>query len=158
MNTGTIATRYARALLRYVSETGNGERVCTQVRALLADPGHAPSPLEPELQRFVALLVERGRMEYVRFIFASFVRMYYRAAGIKYARLTTVVPAPELEEKIRKMVESKTGCRLEMETATDPSLIGGFIFEVDDKTLDASVRNQIATIRREFVDKNRRIV
>ena len=57
MNTGAIATRYARALLRYVLETGNGEKVCAQVRALLADPAHAPSPLEPELQRIAALLV-----------------------------------------------------------------------------------------------------
>ena len=158
MNTGAISTRYARALLRYVSETGNGERVCTQVRALLADPGHAPSPLEPELQRFVALLVARGRMEYVRFIFNSFVRMYYRSIGVKLAHLTTVVPAPDLERRIKDMIESRTGCRVEMETATDPSLIGGFVFELDDKMLDASVRNQIATIRREFVEKNRRIV
>lgn len=158
MNTGTIATRYARALLRYVLETGNGEKVCAQVRALLADPDHAPSPLEPELQRFVALLIDQGRMEYVRFIFASFVRMYFRAIGVKLVRLVTVVPAPELEQRIKTMVESRTGCRVEMETVTDPTLVGGFVVEIDDKMLDASVRNQIATIRREFVEKNRRIV
>ena len=158
MNTGAIATRYARALLRYVLEAGNGEKVCAQVRALLADPAHAPSPLEPELQRLAALLVDHGRMEYVRFIFASFVRMYFRAIGVKLVRLTTVVKAPELEQKIREMVESKSGCRVEMECVTDPSLVGGFVVEIDDRMLDASVRNQIATIRREFVEKNRRIV
>ena len=56
------------------------------------------------------------------------------------------------------MIESKTGCKLDLKTEVDPTLIGGFIFEVDDLLLDASVSRQIDIIRRQFIEKNRRIV
>ena len=68
MNTGIIATRYATALLRYTEETGGGERVCAQVRRLLEHPEERPAALEPELERFVRLLVKNGRLGEVRFV------------------------------------------------------------------------------------------
>lgn len=158
MNTGVISSRYARALLKYVQETGGGERVCAQVRAYLASPDTAPRKLEPELSKFIALLVSHGRMEYVRLIFTSFVRMYYASVGVKLAHLTTAVPAPDLADRLKGMVEQKYSCRLVLDTAVDPSIIGGFVFVIDDLRLDASVKRQISKIRREFVEKNRRIV
>ena len=45
-----------------------------------------------------------------------------------------------------------------MSFEVDPSLIGGFVVQVGDYLLDASVRNQIETIRRQFVVQNNRIV
>ena len=72
MNTGILSSRYANALLRYTEETGGGERVCAQVRLLLDHPDQDPGPLEPELERFIHLLVKNGRLEDVRIIFRSF--------------------------------------------------------------------------------------
>lgn len=66
--------------------------------------------------------------------------------------------APSLESRLREVIESKTGCKLDLKTEVDPTLIGGFIFEVDDLLLDASVSRQIDIIRRQFIEKNRRIV
>ena len=66
--------------------------------------------------------------------------------------------APSLESRLREVIESKTGCKLVLKTEVDPTLIGGFIFEVDDLLLDASVSRQIDIIRRQFIEKNRRIV
>ena len=158
MNTGIISSRYATALLRYTQETGGGERVCAQVQRLLEHPEQRPGPLEPELERFVRLLVKNGRLEDVRFIFRSFISMYYRSRGIRVARLTTVGPAPELEQKLRTMLEKQLGGEVRIESVTDPALIGGFTLEVDDYLLDASVRRQIERIRRQFVIQNNRIV
>ena len=158
MNTGIISSRYATALLRYTQETGGGARVCAQVRRLLEHPEQNPGPLEPELERFVRLLVSKGRMEDVRFMFRSFLTMYYRSKGILVARLTTVVASEELERKLRTMLEKKFGSEVLIETSVDPGLIGGFTLEVGDYLLDASVRRQIETIRRQFVIRNNRIV
>lgn len=63
-----------------------------------------------------------------------------------------------LESRLRRLVEERTGCTLRMMTQVDPSLVGGFIFEVDGLLLDASVSRQIDVIRRQFIEKNRRIV
>jgi F0F1-type ATP synthase, delta subunit (mitochondrial oligomycin sensitivity protein) len=158
MNTGIISSRYATALLRYTQETGGGERVCTQVRRLLEHPGERPGPLEPELERLVRLLVKNGRLEDVRFVFRSFIAMYYHSRGIELARLTTVVPAEDLEHRLRSLLEKQFGCEVLIEASVDPDLLGGFTLEVGDYLLDASVRRQIETIRRQFVISNNRIV
>ncbi len=158
MNTGIISTRYAKALLMYTEENGSGERVCAQVREMLKSPDSVPARLEPELERFVALLLRNGRMGDVRFILRSFVSMYYRSKGVRIASLVTSVPAPGLEEKLHPLLERDFGCKVIFETSVDPSLIGGFVVTVDDRLLDASVRSQIETIRRQFIIQNNRIV
>ena len=158
MNTGILSSRYANALLRYTEETGGGERVCAQVRLLLDHPDQDPGPLEPELERFIRLVVDNGRLEDVRFMFRSFIEMYYRSRGILVARLTTAVPSAELEQKLRTMLEGKFGGEVLVESRVDPALVGGFTLEVGNYLLDASVRRQIETIRRQFIISNNRIV
>ena len=78
--------------------------------------------------------------------------------GILVAHLTTAVPAGELEDKLRSMLEKKFGGEVRIESRVDPDLVGGFTLEVGDYLLDASVRRQIETIRRQFVIQNNRIV
>ncbi len=68
------------------------------------------------------------------------------------------VEAPTLESRLRDLIEKKTGCKLILKTEVNPSLIGGFVFEVEDTVLDASVTRQLDIIRRQFIEKNRRIV
>ena len=158
MNTGIIASRYATALLRYTQETGGGERVCAQVRRLLAHPEQSPGPLEPELERLIRLVHKNGRLEDIKFILRSFIAMYYRSRGIQVARLTTAVPSQELERKLLALLEKQLGCEVLIDSLVDPALVGGFTLEVGDYLLDASIRRQIETIRRQFVISNNRIV
>lgn len=63
-----------------------------------------------------------------------------------------------LESRLRELIGKETGCELLLETKVDPSLIGGFVFEVEDMILDASVSRQLDFIRRQFIEKSRRIV
>lgn len=128
------------------------------MRRLLEHPQEDPGPLEPELERLVRLLVRNGRLEDVRFVFRSFIGMYYRSRGIEVARLTTVVPAEGLERKLRSVLEKQLGCEVLLETHIDPDLLGGFTLEIGDYLLDGSVRSQIEAIRRQFVISNNRIV
>lgn len=158
MNSGIISSRYAEALLRYVGETGGGERVCTQVQQLFSHPEKTPEQLEPELVRFIALLVKNGRMQDVKFIFHDFIVLYYRSLGIQTARLITAVPSPGLVDKLSAILKDRFDCRVVMAVKVDPDIIGGFVLELGDYMLDASVKNQIETIRRQFIIKNKRIV
>ena len=129
--------------------------------------------LAPELGKFIRLLIRNGRLGDVRLVFTTFITEYYRSRHIKRARLvvadqTLLTPvaepveateeAPSLETRLRDVVEKQTGCKLVLKTEVDPSLVGGFIFEVEDMLLDASVSHQIDVIRRQFIEKNRRIV
>ena len=40
----------------------------------------------------------------------------------------------------------------------DPDIIGGFVFEVDDLRMDASVKGQMEKTREKLLDRNNRIV
>jgi len=185
MDTGIISSRYAKALLAYVNETGNGETVFGQVltiesalsqseelRLLENDPaavtdGEKLSLLESalgsvkmadELVRFINLILRHRRIEYLRFILHSFVTQYRRSRRIRNARLISAVASPELEARLRALVKEKTGDEVIMETKTDPDVIGGFIFIIDDYMIDASISHQLEIIRHQFIEKNRRIV
>lgn len=139
----------------------------------VAVSAEAPAALAPDLRKFIMLLIRNGRLGDARLVFTTFITEYYRSRHIKRARLVVADPsllspevrpvgepaeAPSLETRLREVVESQTGCRLVLKTEVDPALIGGFIFEVEDLLLDASVSHQIDVIRRQFIEKNRRIV
>lgn len=188
MNTGIIATRYATALLKLVEETGSGEAVAAQVQAIekaldevpdfrraVVDPAVSvvrkislfeaalKDSMAQELRKFLELLIRNGRIGDVRLIFTTFINEYYRSRHIKRARLVVADSAllnlgSTLESRLRDLIEKQTGCRLILKTEVNPSLIGGFVFEVEDTVLDASVSRQLDIIRRQFMEKNRRIV
>ncbi len=130
----------------------------------VAEPAEAIG-LAPELRKFLELLLHNGRIGDVRLILSTFITEYYRSRHIKHARLVVADPAlldpvepPTLESRLRELIEKRTGCRLILKTEVNPSLIGGFVFEVEDTILDASVSRQLDIIRRQFIEKNRRIV
>ncbi|MBQ3722139.1 MAG: F0F1 ATP synthase subunit delta [Bacteroidales bacterium] len=158
MNIGVISRRYATALLKYVTESGHGEQVYAQVKALLADPDTAPKPLCEDLQKFTALLVKNDRMPMVKLVFSSFLQQYEAQAGIHVARLKTAVDSPALQEKLQAFVREKIGGTVEFKTEVDPDLIGGFVLDVDGCRMDASVARQLDDIRKQWIEKNKRIV
>ena len=159
MNTGVISSRYARTLLKYVLHTGHGEQVFAQVRSLLRDPDSLSSmKMDENLEEFVRLLSSHGRLDYARMVFITFVHMYCEQQGIRLVSLRSAVPAPELAERLSRVIGRKTGCRVLMDSEVDPDLVGGFVFEVDGRRLDASVRGQLDRISRQFTENNRRIV
>ena len=120
--------------------------------------------MAPELRKFLNLLIRNGRISDSRLVFNSFVSLYYKSRGIIRGRL--VIPSsPEssysssdLEEHIKELIEDRTGKKLVLKTEVDESLIGGFVLEVEDQLLDASVAHQLEMIKRQFVERNRRIV
>ena len=186
MDTGVISSRYAEALLRYVSETGGGEAVCAQVmklekalkdvpelRKVMEDPKAVSAreklslfesaldgeSMAPELSKFISLVLDKGRIDHIRIIFHSFVAKYNAQKGVRYAHLKTAVePSEELLERLKALVKKETGLDAIIRVTVDPSLIGGFVFDIDDYMIDASVSRQLELIRRQFIEKNRRIV
>ena len=186
MNRSLVITRYARALVKYVRETGRGDIVCSEAetleKALEALPdlrrmmeadgdvvsafdkkkllqSALPGQISPELSRFLTLLNRNNRMDLVADILRDFVDMYHRSVGIRKVHLTCMSePSERLLQRLRALVKQKTGDDVIIEVDIDPSLIGGFVFDIDDYLLDASVKRQIDIIRNQFIERNRRII
>lgn len=187
MNEGIIASRYAAAFLQLVRETGSGERTVSQVETLIRAFSEVPglkaavtdqaavspsrkivlleaalgeSPMEEDLRRFINLLITNKRIGLVADAFRSFVLTYYRSIGVRKGVLKVAAVnegTQNLVSDLRKLLESD-GITLEIEVREDPGLIGGFVFDLDDSILDASVAHQLAKIRKHYVEHNRLLI
>ncbi len=184
MNESIVSSRYAKALLRFVRETGNGDKVYSQAGSLvlvlkkvrqLKDyiENHyeialekklelletaLEEPLAMEMERFVRLVSQERRMEYLLRMLYAFLEQYREANNIKQGRLMTAVPAESLQERLEEDFHRKTGAEVHLETEINPEIIGGFVFELDGWRLDASVREQFRLIRQSLIDTDSRIV
>ena len=185
MNDSIIRTRYADALVKYVRETGNGESVCKQAEKLARVLAEVPDlsrmiaakdvvpdpkkrellhtalgePMEPELDRFIDLLLRNGRIGTLGFVLRDFGERYRRSIGIRMAHLKVAVPpSEELLSRLAALVKERTGEEAQIDVEVDPSLIGGFVFDIDDAIIDKSVARKLELIRLQFIEKNRRIV
>ena len=98
-------------------------------------------------------------MDLVEDILRNFVDMYRRSVGVRKAHLVTVQePSERLLQRLKALVKQKTGDDVIIEVDVDPSIIGGFVFDIDDYLMDASVKRQLDLIREQFIEKNRRII
>ena len=185
MNDSIIRTRYADALVKYVRETGNGDSVCAQAEKLAHVLGEVPDlsrmiaakdvvsdakkrellrtalgePMLPELARFIDLLLGNGRIGALRYILLDFAERYRRSKGIRQAHLKVAVPpSEELLTRLAALVKERTGDEAQIDVEVDPSLIGGFVFDIDDAIIDKSVARKLELIKLQFIEKNRRIV
>lgn len=186
MNRSIVVSRYATALVKYVRETGRGEIVCSEAEALERALYGVPDlrrlttasedvvaafdkkkllqsalggRLSNEMSRFLTLLNRNGRMDLVEDILRDFVKMYRRSIGIRKAHLVTAgEPSERLLQRIRALVRQKTGDDVIIEVEVDPSLVGGFVLDLDDALLDASVKRQLERLSEQFIERNRRII
>ena len=112
-----------------------------------------------ESERFIDLVLENHREEFLQSIALMYQEFYRRANNISVGSLETAVAVDKnVEKRIKEMVTSRTKGSMELKTKVNPDIVGGFIFEIDFRRLDASVVSQLADIRKQLIEKNKRIV
>lgn len=184
MNAGIVASRYAKALLKFVQETGNGDKVYAQAAVVALrmqeirqfrdyienHPEICPDkklqllesalgePLAMEIVRFVQLVITRRRSEFFLRMLHCFLTLYREAENIKVGRLVVALHAEGLKEKMEQIFQEKTGAQVHLEVVVDPEILGGFVFELEDWRMDASVAGQFRKIRAKLIDNTNRIV
>lgn len=162
MDAGLIASRYANALFLFASETKEEKRVYDDAAALrlaLQEKNDVAGCIEKlcePLQRFLALVIRNKRVEYLPAILQDYRALYRRKKGITRACLTTAVENQELAEKLAELMKRQGFTKIDFKTEVNPDLIGGFIVQVEDKRLDASIASQLRDIRKEWEENNRK--
>ena len=172
MDIGVISVRYARALLHSATDAKIEQQVYAemqqiaksyievpQLRSTIDNPmlskdkkeallqtaaGKTPSDLT---KAFISLVLKEDRESVMQFIANSYVTLYRQQKNIIRGRLITAAAvSPETEQKMRRMVESKTNGTVEFESQVNPDIIGGFILEYDTYRMDASVKTKLNSI------------
>jgi len=101
---------------------------------------------------FNKLLLRKGREFYLPEIITAFIDQYKVYKGVHIVKLTTAVPVSEelkktIMDKIRADKHLKS---IELITAVDESLIGGFVLEVGDELVDGSIAFDLKNIKKQF--------
>ena len=186
MDIGIVAKRYAKALLEFAKASKTEDAVYAEVQQFIDSWNKVPqlaqmlgNPLlpakqkeqiinqaasnavSPTFQKFTALVVAHRRESFMLFIAHSYVTLYREMKHISIGKLITAVPASKaVAARLEKMVEAESQNSVDviLETQVDPDIMGGFIFQINDLRLDASVRSQFGLIRKQFIEKNKRII
>ncbi len=187
MNTGTVSVRYARALYQYAVELGQDQQVYAEMQILaerlrsvhairerLADPTvgledkcslletaitDGKSQLSASLRAFFRLVVGAGRSDCLTVMSVSYQNLYRESHGIVPVRLITATPVgDEHRTQLEQLVDNVEHGNVEWTHAVDPSLMGGFVLQVDGYRMDASVATRLQRIHKELIEKNNRII
>lgn len=187
MDIGEISRRYAKALMQYAVNEKAEDQVYEEIRRLsksfsrhpklritLENPvlssqdklelictaanGEAVS--SEVFQRFMKLVLKNRREIYLHFMCMIYQDLYKNLKHIGSATLITAVPVDTtVKERIRNIAQIATHLQqMEIQTLVDPSIEGGFIFDMNDYRLDASITTQLKRVKLQFIEKNKRIV
>jgi F-type H+-transporting ATPase subunit delta len=110
--------------------------------------------LSPLTSSFVKLLTDKGREANLGEIASSFISQYREMKSISSVKLITAAPVSEqVRESIReKVAAAMPGRSVEMSTEVRAELIGGFVLEMGDRLVDASIKRDLNDIRKQFME------
>ena len=176
MNSGIISNRYAKAIYQYASARGEDNQLREELRILseqfisvptlkrvLEDPTvssavkidvlitAAGKKISNTCREVIRLIVKNRRARYIHSIALMFDKVYRKEKNRVILKLITTEPASgEMKHKLVDLLKQNDE-QVDFIAKTDEDIIGGFILEVEDLRLDASIRNQLNQLRLELI-------
>lgn len=178
MQNPRLATRYAKSLLDLSVEQNQLEAVYADIKllktinksnpdfvALLRSPIITSDKKDKILEAviggnvsqitmlFVRLLTAKKRESNLPEIVTAFLDQYNTLKNIQTVKLTTATPiSDELKNSIIAKVKAADSSAIEVETAVDEELIGGFKLEVGGTLIDATILHDLNDIKKQFLN------
>ena len=174
MSDGSLARRYARALVELGQEEGLTDLLGTQLGSfvelvaqedallgsVLGNPGlttlERRAVLDKVLERmalnahvanFLKLLVDKNRFEFLADIHRAYQEMADDLAGRVRATITTARKLDgTMSARVCETLEGSTGKRVLLQEKVDPAVLGGMVVRIGDTVYDASVRARLSSI------------
>ena len=174
MDNGRISVRYARALFQTAQEQGCEDAIydgltrfahnyllaIAQFNEVLSDPivvqeekvklieMAVGEPINDTLKQFIAFVTDQKREDKMFFIAMKYMEMYRAKHNILSTQVTTATELSEATyDKIKAFVKQTFDANAELEVHIDPSLIGGFILDIENSRMDASVTGQLNALK-----------
>lgn len=105
---------------------------------------------------FHQLLIRKGREANFPEIIKAFIAQYKHYKGIHIIKLTTAMPVSDaVKQEIISKVQSQTPMKnIELKTEVKEDLVGGFVLEMGDLLVDASIAYDLKAIRKQFLNND----
>ena len=176
MNESQISVRYAKALFQSALEKKQLDTVYGDME-LVSDTCKVDDFMEmmmmPSLQvsqkitmanalfqkhlsklslSLINLVIENKREAHLAGIARNFSALYRKNQGIRSASLVTATPIDDASLKdIKALIKKAYDSEVELSSAVDEDVIGGFILTVEDQQYDASVANSLKKIKKQLL-------
>ena len=172
-----LATRYAKSLIDLAIERGELEKIYSDMLwlqsvcktnkdfvNLLRSPIIKPDTKKKIMEAvtngrvsemtagFNRLLVLKSRESFLPEIINAFITAYKSHKDIQTIKLTTASAVSDsVKSAIIDQVKKSAGYQnVELEEKIDPDLIGGFVLQIGDKLVDASIAYDLKAIAKQF--------
>jgi len=101
---------------------------------------------------FLKLMISKGRESNLPEVLPAFINLYKQHNNIHSVILTTAVPvSDEVKNNIVNQVKRSAGVeKIELEEKVNPDLIGGFVLEMGDQMVDASIAYDLREVAKQF--------
>jgi F-type H+-transporting ATPase subunit delta len=101
---------------------------------------------------FLDIITRKNREPLLPAIAREFHNSYNEYKGIKKATVTTAVPLdPKLRTQFENMVKTYSDKKqVELIEKVDKEMIGGFVLNIADRQIDASIKNKIKALKVKF--------
>jgi F-type H+-transporting ATPase subunit delta len=101
---------------------------------------------------FLDIITKKNREPLLPAIAVEFHNSYNEYKGVKKATVTTAVPLdPKLRTEFENMVKTYSNKKqVELIEKVDKDMIGGFVLNIADRQIDASIRNKIKALKVKF--------
>lgn len=97
---------------------------------------------------FIQLLCEKGRISSLKPSIEEYKKLFNAQNKVSNAIITTAVELTDIEkERLQHSLEIKTGNSVVLNCQIDSSIMGGILIEIEGKTIDASLRNQLLQVK-----------
>jgi len=105
---------------------------------------------------FNRLLIRKGRESVLPQIVEAFIAQYKAFKEIYLVKLTTAAPVSEkIKQDIINQVKQQTNMQhIELTAEVDSSLIGGFLLQIGDTLVDASISYDLNAIKKQFLNND----
>ena len=104
--------------------------------------------LNDETKSVISLLSQNRRLNLLSAVAENYIIGYQKAQGKINAVVISAIPLDELMIKqVLNKAKKMTNFQVELENKIDPSIVGGFILNVGDLQVNASVTNQLKNLR-----------
>ena len=105
-----------------------------------------------ESKSLFTTLVSNKRVNILGQIATQYGILYDQVNNKENAFVTTAIPmTSELEEKVMAKLKTLTTKEVTLHKSVDAYILGGFVLRVGDLQYDASVSNQLNTLKRKFI-------
>jgi F-type H+-transporting ATPase subunit delta len=107
--------------------------------------------LSPLARRAVGSLLDRHRLARLDEVVATLGELLDRRQGVGVAAVKTAEPlAADERQQLLAVLEKKVGKKLQLRETVDPTLLAGFVAQVDSQLFDGSLRGQLDRLAKEL--------